>query len=366
MKTTIFLLYITAIFLNGCTLQNKEMSVAQQLIDELNSVKGDGILFGHQDDLAYGKNWSYVEGESDVKRVAGDYPAVFGWELGGIERGDEVNLDSVPFIEMQRLAIKAHQMGGINTYSWHPYSLVNGENSWNTDTTVVKHIIPGGFHHNAYVTQLNKLADFFAELKTDNNKPIPFIFRPWHEMGGSWFWWGSKLTTPEEYKLLFKFTIDYLRNRKGLTNMVTCYSPDGGYSNANEYLTWYPGDDYVDILGMDDYEWPGTENWSSKLKHKLKVMIDVAKEKGKLAILAETGAENIPDSLWFTQKLGKAILAEGIAEELSYVLLWRNDPKVHHFFAYEGHPAEADAAKLLSDSKLWLLTDYNRKKAIEK
>ena len=82
--------------------------------EQLKEIKGKGILFGHQDDLAYGIGWEYVEGESDVKRVAGDYPALFGWELGGIERGDQVNLDSVPFAEMHQLAVKGHQMGGIN------------------------------------------------------------------------------------------------------------------------------------------------------------------------------------------------------------------------------------------------------------
>jgi len=41
--------------------------------------------FGHQDDLAYGVEWSAERGGSDVKEVAGDYPAVYGWEASGIE-----------------------------------------------------------------------------------------------------------------------------------------------------------------------------------------------------------------------------------------------------------------------------------------
>ena len=91
------------------------------ILRDLQSVKGKGVLFGHQDDLAYGVDWHYQEGGSDVKRVSGDYPALFGWELGGLERGDRHNLDSVPFDRMRELAIKAHEMGGINTFSWHPY-----------------------------------------------------------------------------------------------------------------------------------------------------------------------------------------------------------------------------------------------------
>src|SRR5690348_14688346 len=57
-----------------------------------------GILFGHQDDLAYGLNadssrWQAEPGRSDIKAVTGDYPAVYGWELGGIEQGHQSNLD---------------------------------------------------------------------------------------------------------------------------------------------------------------------------------------------------------------------------------------------------------------------------------
>lgn len=45
-----------------------------------------GILFGHQDDLAYGVNWKYEAGRSDVKDVTGDYPAVYGWDLSGLKK----------------------------------------------------------------------------------------------------------------------------------------------------------------------------------------------------------------------------------------------------------------------------------------
>ena len=347
----------------GCSTSVNNMTPAQHLISRLKAIQGEGILFGHQDDLAYGMNWKYIDGESDVKRVLGDYPAVFGWELGGIEREDDVNLDSVPFNVMRQLAIKADKMGGINTFSWHPYSLVNGENSWYTDSIVVKHIIPGGKLHDAFKDQLNKIAEFFSSLNTKNGELIPVIFRPWHEMGGSWFWWGRNYCTPDEYKKLFRFTVEYLRDDKHLNNLIIAYSPDGGYSNASDYLTWYPGDDVVDILGVDDYEWPGTANWSQNLGKKLKILIDVAKEKDKLAILAETGAENVPDSLWFTQKLGPAILNDTVSSYLSYVLVWRNDPKVHHFFSYDGASSERDAKHFLSESNIWLLKDFNHSKS---
>ncbi len=361
-KLHLFPVVLSVLLMNNCNNIHTKKNIQNPLIQTLRHVQNKGVLFGHQDDLAYGMNWSYIDGESDVKRVSGDYPAVFGWELGGIERGDAVNLDSVPFDKMKGYAIKVNQMGGMNTFSWHPYSLVNGENAWNLDTTVVKHIIEKGNHHKEFIAQLDKVATFFSQLKDKKGKPFPFIFRPWHEMGGSWFWWGKDLCTPAEYKSLFRFTIHYLKDIKGLKNMVVCYSPNGGYTNAEEYLTWYPGDDMVDMLGVDEYEWPGSENWVTTTQKYLNIMIQVAKKKNKIATFAETGCENIPDSLWFTQKLGKVLAPDSISQNISYVLLWRNDPKVHHFFSYDGSPSENNAKEFLAQPNILLLKDLNKLK----
>jgi mannan endo-1,4-beta-mannosidase len=56
------------------------------LCRNLKKLAAKGFMFGHQDDLAYGVNWRYETGRSDVKEVVGDYPAVYGWELGGWKR----------------------------------------------------------------------------------------------------------------------------------------------------------------------------------------------------------------------------------------------------------------------------------------
>ena len=58
----------------------------QKLYKNLQALTQKGILFGHQDDLAYGVKWRYEEGRSDVKDVTNDYPAVYGWDLAGLEK----------------------------------------------------------------------------------------------------------------------------------------------------------------------------------------------------------------------------------------------------------------------------------------
>lgn len=57
------------------------------LYRNLFEVADEGVMFGHQDDALYGHDWKYEEGRSDVRECCGDYPAVFGWELGGLETG---------------------------------------------------------------------------------------------------------------------------------------------------------------------------------------------------------------------------------------------------------------------------------------
>ena len=74
-----------------------EKTLAQQLEERLDSLRQKGYMAGHQDDPFYGIGWAYEDGKSDVKLTVGDYPAVMGFELGGIEMADEKNLDSVPF-----------------------------------------------------------------------------------------------------------------------------------------------------------------------------------------------------------------------------------------------------------------------------
>lgn len=338
-----------------------ENNSAKILFKQLKAIKNNGILFGHQDDLAYGIGWKYEEGRSDTYETAGDYPALLGWELGGIELGRTVNLDSVPFETMRRLALKGYQQGAVITFSWHPYSPLDPtKNAWTTDTEVVKHILPGGTHHDVFKKYLDRVALFMASLKTEKGDQIPFIFRPWHEMDGHWFWWGSSLCSPKEFKQLFRFTIEYLRNQKEI-NFLSAYSPDNRFNTEDEYLTWYPGNDVVDIIGVDNYGdfRPGTENIEAA-RHKLEIVVNYAEKTGKVAAFTETGLDKMTDYKWFTQKLGKSIFSGKTADKIAYVMLWRNADTTHFFSTYPHHPSASDFKTFVSNEKVWLLKDWNQ------
>lgn len=346
----------------SCQDQPKDNLSENSIYQSLKSIKGKGILFGHQDDLAYGIGWKYVKGESDVKRVSGDYPALFGWELGGIELGRSMNLDSVPFQKMNELATWAHEQGGVNTFSWHPFSVIDGSSSWNGKLVVVPEIIPGGKHHDAFKKHLDAVADFFLNLKDEEGNQIPFIFRPWHEMDGTWFWWGVDACNANDFQKLFRFTIEYLRDERGIKQMISAYSPDCRFSTAQEYLTWYPGDDVVDILGMDDYHDFKTEGGEHAVVQKLGVVIELAKQKNKLSALTETGCGEVKNPQWFTDKLGFVLNNPNVKENISYAMVWRNAYNTHFYFPYPGHPAADNAKAFTNQDHILLLKDFNRLK----
>ena len=68
------------------------------LFENLKLNMGKGVMFGHQDDLAYGVEWKAQKDMSDVKGACGHFPAIFGWELGKLGQRP-VNIDSVDFVK---------------------------------------------------------------------------------------------------------------------------------------------------------------------------------------------------------------------------------------------------------------------------
>jgi len=159
-----------------------------RLFEFLRDSSNKGILFGHQDDLAYGVNWQSESGRSDIKEVCGQYPAVFGWDIGGI--GQDQNLDGLNFDDIIAWIQKAHRMGGIITISMHLDNPLTGNDAWD-NTLAVDKILPGKSHHKEYLSTLRLVADFLGKLKDKHDQYIPIIFRPYHEHNHTWSWWGK-------------------------------------------------------------------------------------------------------------------------------------------------------------------------------
>ena len=85
---------------------------AVAMLKTLENMPRDGkFMFGHHDDTMYGIGWVGDEGRSDIKSVCGEYPAVMSFDLGDIELGHDVNLDSVPFDKIRREAVAQYRRG---------------------------------------------------------------------------------------------------------------------------------------------------------------------------------------------------------------------------------------------------------------
>jgi mannan endo-1,4-beta-mannosidase len=317
----------------------------QNLLKNLKIISQKGFMFGHQDDPLYGIGWEGDEGRSDVKSVVGDYPAVMGFDLGRIELGNEKNIDNVSFEKIRQEIIRQYNRGGMITISWHVNNPLTDGDSWDVRTEgVVSSILPGGKNHEKFLGWLQHAAVFFNSLKTENGTKIPIVFRPWHEHTGSWFWWGKDLCTPEEYKQLWKMTVEFMQE-KGVNNLLYVYSPDM-QGPGQIYMERYPGDEYVDILGLDGYHRDneaGIESFQNSLNTILSFMTDEGKKRNKPIALTETGLEAIPIANWWTGVLFPVINKYPI----SYVMVWRNArERDNHFYApYPGQKSAEDFVK---------------------
>lgn len=331
----------------------------RDLLTNLHQISRQGFMFGHQDDLAYGIGWKSEKGRSDVKETVGTFPAVHGWDLGS-RLTNNSNIDQIRYDNMVRWVREAYRMGAINTFSWHLDNLTTGGNSWDK-TPAVADILPGGTKHKEYLEQLDLLAALFAEMKTLFTK-IPIIFRPWHEHNGDWFWWGKGNVTEEDYIALYRFTVDYLKDEKGLHNILYAFSPDRSRLRLDtipeqNYLWGYPGDDYVDIIGLDNYGDVGRlggshslEQQAENFKESLILITKIAREKGKVAALTETGLEGVTREDWFTEVILKPIRENDEAIDIAWVLVWRNANTKHHYAPYAGHPSVPDFQAFDADS----------------
>ncbi|MGI6156606.1 MAG: glycosyl hydrolase, partial [Enterococcus lemanii] len=315
---------------------------ARQLFGFLQSTQNSsGIMFGHQHSLDEGISLSgeyprVGSTESEVKNAVGDYPAVFGWDTGSLDGGEKPGVpgDVEQSIKNTATSMKtAHDLGGIIVLSMHPKNFVTGGNYNDTSGNVVQNILPGGDYNSIFNQWLDQIATLADLLKDDEGNSIPFIFRPFHEQSGSWFWWGESTTTPEQYKAIYRYTVEYLKNTKNVHNILYAYSPGSTIPGDKEaYLKTYPGDNYVDLFGIDNYDSKqnaGSQTWLNGLVDDLEMIVNVAEEKGKIAALTEfgysaQGMNQTGNTLdWYTRVLN-AIQENEQARKIAYMLTWAN------------------------------------------
>jgi len=330
------------------------------LFYNLKQVARTHVLFGHQDDTKRGltnanTQWAneqqfngVASTQSDVKTVTGAYPAVYGFDFIHIANFSTGGWYDYEKSIARTLTIEAYNRGGIVTYCWHYWNPVNaGDFYWDSNpVAAVTQILPGGASNEKFNTSLKIIAEYAKTLIGADGKLIPIIFRPFHEMDGSWFWWGINHVSVADYKKLYQYTVKYLRDDLQVRNFLYAWSPDRNFSTETQYLNFYPGDEYVDLLGTDNYEDMKAGVSTSVATAKFKVVSDYAKSHNKLAALTETGLQNLSNSSWFTQQLLKSLKNQNL--ELAYTLVWANT-KDAYWTPYKGHVAEMDFVNFKND-----------------
>ncbi|WP_169744652.1 glycoside hydrolase family 26 protein [Siansivirga zeaxanthinifaciens] len=326
---------------------------AKDLFTKLKNISQQGIAFGQQAPFGTGNNFPVDNKlDNDFNLVTGDYPAIVGFDLELISL-QRFYLDR--FITQFATKVReAHENGSIITMSWHmvnPNAMQLGGDD--TINGVVSRMLEGGDLRDNFFSALQKASLLFKALVDADGKPIPILFRPWHEMNGNFFFWGEGFRTTEDYIQLWRDTVDILSNELEVHNLLYVYAPNLLSSRA-EYLKNYPGDNYVDILGIDVYDFKNGRFLQNALTN-LQITETIAREKNKLFALTETGLQNVTQNDWWTESLYKAIRSSAI----SYTMIWRNDTQTFFYAPFLGHPSESNFRTFLNKDTILLSQEIN-------
>ena len=272
---------------------------------------------------------------TDIQWVTGKELAVWGHDFMDIAKATLPGASNEDNVRRQAerqaavsldYAVRAYDQGIVNVFCWHlrdpeKLSFYARELSEKQRSTMFRDLLPGGVHHEWYKVQLRTIAVFAGKVKGQNGTLSPIIFRPFHEFDGDWFWWGKPYCTPQEYMDCWRFTVQYLRDELGVRNFLYAFSPDVRFNSEEEFLERYPGDEYVDLVGFDDYS-DFENNRIEGAAKRLAIISDYAIRHGKLAALTEVGYRNkpIPPTL-YTDYYGKAIADSSL--QIAFFMFWR-------------------------------------------
>ena len=226
-------------------------SGAKALLARLNENYGRGTMLGVYDD-----------GDAQyVLDTTGYRPAIMGGDLShysptGLEH------DPKPQMETERLIARAGE-GYVITVSWHwisPYGLMDAMLPDPKGGPAIDARWYKGFYTNAtkfdlaaamgdpdskeYKALLRDIDAIAVQLKKMDAAGVPVLWRPLHEAEGKWFWWGAK--GPQPFVALWRLMYDRLVNVDEVHNLIWVYTSGGD-------AAWYPGDEYVDVVGIDAY-----------------------------------------------------------------------------------------------------------------
>jgi mannan endo-1,4-beta-mannosidase len=289
------ILFLTAIISNYVYSQVVDpvtpnaMPEAKALLKYIQGLSGKYILSGQHNFPASGdRNTEFAA------RYIGKTPVVWSQDFGFSADGDKDSYLSRPKIIQE--AIRQHKKGAIITLCWHavpptadepvtfqplpgadpnaPLASVQGRL---TDKQFRDLLTPGTELYKKWIKQVDQIASFLKQLQ---DAKVPVLWRPYHEMNGDWFWWGGrwegKYTTAALYRQIFDRMVKYHK----LNNLIWVWSMDRPSRTDREFVKYYPGSKYLDILAIDIYGNDFNQSYYDGL---------IALSKGKPVTLGEVG-----------------------------------------------------------------------------
>lgn len=249
----------------------------KRLMSFLADTYGKNILSGQYCDTGmYGKEFAVIKKETNK------HPAVLGLDF--IEYSPS-RVENGSSSQATDYAIQFWEEGGIVTFCWHwnaPSKYLTGQwysGFYKEHTNIDLAKIMDGRDEEGYGLLMQDIDAIAKQLQILQEADVPILWRPLHEAGGGWFWWGN--AGAEAYKKLYVLLYDKLTNEYGLNNLIWVWN--------GQDKDWYPGDEYVDIIGEDIY--PGEQVYQSQVDKYLQAT-DYTDAK-KMIVLSENGC--IPD-----------------------------------------------------------------------
>lgn len=228
---------------------------------------------------------NYVYDLDRIEEASGKVPMIWGGDLAWDAR------------QVVEIATREYRRGRIVTLMWHvnrPFDRTprvdfrrqtQGEF---TDEQWKELVTEGSRMHTMWLEQVDSIANY---LKVLQDRDIPVLWRPYHEMNGEWFWWGDR-KGKDGFAALWKMMYDRMVNHHKLNNLIWVWNANAPRDIPNDtalaYDLYYPGNDYVDVLATDVYN----RDWKQSHHDQL-----VKLGKGKLIALGEIGNLPTPEQL---------------------------------------------------------------------
>lgn len=253
---------------------------ARRLFSYMCDVYGKQILSGQYCDTGM-NGW---ECRMIADKNGGKYPAILGMDLGyysqtGVEHNAECRT-----VEN---AIGYAQKGGIVTLCWHwlaPEKYITG--TWYSafrpeEVRMNLTAMVNGQDEEGLELLKKDIGNIALELQRLQEAGVPVLWRPLHEASGGWFWWGAE--GADTYKKLYILLYNMLTEEYGLNNLIWIWN--------GQDPEWYPGDEYVDIIGVDIYA--GEHVYTSQISSFLECV--ACSQERKMVVLSENGTMIDPE-----------------------------------------------------------------------